>query len=252
MSNEPESSRVLVEVTIAAPVDTVWRAVREPDQLLNWFGWDADTLAEEVEVIFGRPAAVDEQAHTIRFQAWEGISDGFELAPRQGATVLRVVRFGATADIDWKSTYEDVNEGWVNFVQQLRLLLERHPGARRRTIYRSGAARPGVPAPSEALGLASLRERPDGADYEAVLPTGDEIGGVIWHRTHFQLGMLVRAWGDGLLVVDDKDATPSRPHGGGAVLLTTFGLDDATFAALERRFAQWWEERYPSAHASAT
>lgn len=251
MSNESESSRVLVEVTIAAPVDTVWRAIRETDQLLSWFGWDADTLPEEVDMIFGHPAAVDDQAHTIRFQAWEGIADGFELAPRQGTTVLRVVRFGA-AEIDWQSTYEDVNEGWVSFVQQLRLLVERHHGARRRTIYRSGAARPGVPAPSEALGLGGLRERLDGADYTAVLPTSDEIDGVVWHRSCFQLGVLVRQWGDGLLVVHDKDATPSRPHGGGAVLLTTFGLDDATFADLERRFGQWWDERYPSARTSAT
>lgn len=238
-----EKKRTLVEVTIAAPVDEVWRAVREPDQLMNWFGWDADSLAEEVDFIFTKAVACDEREHTLRFAEWEGISDGFELVERDGHTVLRVVRFGG-ADIDWESTYEDVNEGWMTFVQQLRLLVERHRGARRRTLYLSGGAKPGVSLPSAALEVADLRRLADGDAYDATLAIPASLTGRVWHRTKFQLGLTVDEWGDGLLVVTDKDVTDKRPHGGGALLLTTFGLEDDAFDALERRWTDWWRQRY--------
>lgn len=230
-------SRVLVEVTIAAPVATVWRALREPEQLANWFGWDAAGLADEIDYIFHSHATIDEAAHTIQIEPWEGASDRFELIERDGATVLRVVRHGGLP-IDWEDTYNDINEGWVTFVQQLRLLLDRHPGSARRTIYLSGAAAPGIPELSVALGLAALRNGPDGSEFSAELPIGETVVGTIWHRTHFQLGLYVRDWGDGMLVVTDKGADR------GAVLITTFGLDDGAFSALEARWSRWWTERY--------
>ena len=37
-------SEVLVELAIAAPADTVWRAMRDPARIAQWFGWDATTL----------------------------------------------------------------------------------------------------------------------------------------------------------------------------------------------------------------
>lgn len=243
MSKEMQSSQVLVEVTIAAPVATVWRALREPEQLANWFGWDSAGLAEEIDYIFHSHATVDEVAHIIRFEPWEGVADAFELIEHEGATVLRVVRFGAPP-VDWEAAYEDMNEGWFTFVQQLRLLVDRHRQDKRRTICLSGAAEPGMPEPSVALGLDMLRSKTDGADFKAELPTGETIAGTIWHRTHFQIGLNVPDWGDGLLVVTNKGAGENRPHGGGSVLITTFGLDDAAFSALEARWSGWWAARY--------
>jgi hypothetical protein len=38
--------------------------------------------------------------------------------------------------------------------------------------------------------------------------------------------------------------SPKRPSGGGSVLLTTYGLSDPDFAALEQRWKQWWSARY--------
>ena len=43
---------VAVEVTIAAPTGTVWRALRERDDLRRWHGWEDPTLDEEIEVIY--------------------------------------------------------------------------------------------------------------------------------------------------------------------------------------------------------
>lgn len=247
MSGTEGDRQVLVEATIEAPVEAVWRALREREQLRNWFGWDAETLADEIDFIFFDNAQADEAAHVLQFGEWEGVSDAFELSDDDGETTVAVVRHGPP--VNWAGAYQDVPEGWVTFVQQLRLLLDRHPGAQRRTLYLSGAAKAGVAEPSEALGLADLIKRPDGAEYSASLPTGEAISGLVWHRTHFQLGLNVTEWGDGLLVVTDTGVAKNRPNGGGSVLLTTFGLDEAAFGEFANRWRRWFEERYEAPEA---
>lgn len=242
-----KTDRVLVEVTIAAPIETVWAALREPDQIRRWFGWDADTLKDEIEFIFVTHAEASESARTIQFGEYEGAADRFELESRGTSTALRVVRAGPAADGDWKDVYEDITEGWITFVAQLRLALEQHPGAERRTIYLSGKAIAGQPSPSHALDVAGLRDTDDGRACTAQAPTGDTLTGTVWHRSPFQIGLTVEQWGNGLLVVTDKPASTSSPHGGGSVLLTTYGLGDDAFQALQTRWSAWWSARYPSA-----
>ena len=89
-------------------------------------------------------------------------------------------------------------EGWITFMQQLRFALERHPGEERRTIHRSGS-------PGHAADLA----------------------GDVWFRSDSQLGVTVRDWNDGLLVVTDRTWTASA-----------YGLDERAFAELERRLEE--------------
>ena len=45
-------SRVVVDVTIAAPIERVWQALRDPALIAQWFGWDYDKLAEEIDGYF--------------------------------------------------------------------------------------------------------------------------------------------------------------------------------------------------------
>jgi hypothetical protein len=247
MSTESKNDRVLVEVTIAAPVETVWAALREPDQIRRWFGWDADTLKDEIEFIFVTHANASETARTIQFGEYEGIADRFELESKGTSTVLRVMRTGPSGDGTAKDVHEDIAEGWITFVAQLRLALEKHPGAERRTIYLSGKAIAGQPSPSHALGVARLRDGGDGSPYTVPAATGDTLAGTVWHRSGIQLGLTVEGWGNGLLIITDKPASTSSPHGGGSVLLTTYGLGDDAFRELETRWSTWWTARYPSA-----
>ncbi len=238
--------QVIVDITIAASVDTVWTALRDPAQIANWFGWDAPTLAEEIKFIFVDGAKGDEAKHVVEFGEWEGASDAIELTEEGGKTRLRLVRSGG-APIDWTGVYEDSSQGWINFFEQLRLAVEKHHGETRRTIYLSGPAVDGVGEPSAALGLGRAVALESGQAYAARLATGDSASGQIWYRTHFQTAVTVEEWGDGLLVVTDMGVSAKRPHGGGSVLLTTYRLSDADFAALEQRWKEWWVARYPNA-----
>lgn len=246
MSDTDKGTRqVIVDITIAAPIDVVWKAIRDPAQIADWFGWDAPSLAAEIKYIFTDEATADEARYVVQFNKWDdGMSEAIDLRSEGGNTRLRLVRSDG-APIDWTGVYEDITQGWINFFQQLRLALELHPGEDRRTVYLSGPSKPGVGEPSAELGLGEASGLAPGQAYAARLGTGESASGKIWYETHFQTALTVEQWGNGLLVVTDMGISPKRPHGGGSVLLTTYGLSDADFAALEQRWTDWWSARYP-------
>jgi hypothetical protein len=122
------SDPVIVEVVVDAPVDTVWRALRDPAEIRNWFGWDYEGLDEEIQVIFVQYSTADEDAKVI-----DGGSEGaIRLEARGDRTVVRVTRAAPAGS--WDGVYDEVNEGWLTFFQQLRFYLERNPGRQRRTV----------------------------------------------------------------------------------------------------------------------
>lgn len=240
----PGADRVLIDMTISAPASEVWAALREPAKVLRWFGWDADSLPAEVDFIFVQYARADETAGVLHF---EGTSDRFEVIDQGETSRLRVVRAAPAGTDDWDDVYEDMTEGWITFVQQLRFALERHALASRRTLFfTTGRSETRADArPLQALGLADLTEASPGQPWARDLPTGDRLQGRVWHASRWQIGLTVDDWGEGLLVVHDAGAwTSGGGHGAGMAVLTTYGLDDAAFQALELRWTRWWHGHF--------
>lgn len=123
------SDPVIVEVAIAAPVETVWRALRDPAEIRRWFGWQYEGLDEEIQYIFVDHSTAADEAHVL-----DGGPGGTIALEAQGdRTVVRVTRPAPAGS--WDDIYDEVNEGWLTFVQQLRFYLERHPGQERRTLH---------------------------------------------------------------------------------------------------------------------
>ena len=230
------SEQVIVEVTLPAPVEEVWRALRDPAEVRRWFGWEHDGIAAEIREIFVEHAEADEERRTL---AWE-TGDRFALTARGGQTVLRVTRPAPAGGASWDGVYDDITEGWIAFVQQLRFALARHRGQDRRTVFVGGhAATSGTATVDAVLGL------PDGADapgsaYKAALAGGEVVSGQVWHRAAHQAGVTVDQYGDGLVVVMEYDAATRPPHGGADVVVTTYGLDEAAHAAVAQRWEAWW------------
>lgn len=243
MTENADTRQVVVDITISAPIESVWEALRDPKLIETWFGWEAESLDEEIKFIFVDHATADAERRVVQFGEWDGVSDAIELTETATGTRLRLMRSGG-APLDWDGVYEDIREGWVNFFQQLRLALELHEGEKRRTIYLSGAARPGVGEPSAALGLDGPAAYRPGRPYSAALAPGLNLRGLVWYTTHYQTALLVEQFGNGLMVVSDMGVSPKRPHGGGSVLITTYGLSDSEFSALEAQWRGWWDERY--------
>src|SRR5262249_28447862 len=114
-------SRALIEVTIAAPADEVWRSLRDKERIAQWVGWPTDSLGAEFDYIFSR-ATADETKRTLAF----GLGDTIEVEPRGAECVLRIVRPAPTADHDWDDIFEDMTQGWMAFLLQLRFATEHH------------------------------------------------------------------------------------------------------------------------------
>lgn len=228
--------RPLVEVTISAPADEVWRALRDPALIQQWFGWDTDSLADEIEFIFAKHALPDEATRTIAFARR---SDRFEVESVGGGCIVRMVRAAPTADTDWEDVFDDEVQGWIAFVNQLAFAFARHRGQQRRTLFYDGG--PLTPTTAAAAIGVPAAARIAGTPVAFTAGPGDAIKGTLWHRTRHQVGVTVDAWGDGLLVIIDRPADDKRPNGATQTILTTYGLDDATFAALKQRWQSWWD-----------
>lgn len=234
----PSHDRPLVEVTVSASADDVWRALRDPAAIREWFGWDTDTLGDEIDFIFVQRAQADDDARVLSFK----LGDRFEVVDRGATCVVRVVRPAPTADTDWDDVFEDMIQGWIAFAQQLAFAMSRHAGEHRRTLYFSGSPRSaGDPSAALALGL----DGGNTGERYTVSPMKDEsLSGVVWHRGRHQVGVTVDSWGDGLLVVMDRPANDRWPVGGSQAILTTYGLEDAAIESLRARFAAWWTDHF--------
>jgi hypothetical protein len=177
----------------------------------------------EIEVIYFNK--VTEDGHTLTLG-----TDTFTVIAKDGRTLLRMVRAPKGDNPEWDAYYEDVNEGWITFMQQLRFALERHPGVDRLTHFLSREG--STEMVSEIFEL--VKDRPVGADYDVTAANGDRLTGQVWFRSPHQVGLTVQGWGDGLLVAGQVPVTEQHPEGGEMMVLT--GFDSLAFAEVEKRW----------------
>jgi hypothetical protein len=189
---------MLIEVALPVEPDEAWRHLREPALIRRWFGWDYDGLDGEIDVIFVEGAVADDAARTLTF----GMGDRFEL---HGST-LRVFHEPPGEG------YDDIGEGWISFVQQLRFALTRHPGEERATHY-----------------LSADEPKP-------VLAALEAMGGEVWFRSEHQLGVVVAGLGDGLLVAVEK------PGAAAYATLSAYGDAARELPIHTARWDGWWAE----------
>ena len=235
MTDQPMEDHVLVEVTVPAPADLVWDALRDPAKIREWFGWEADSLKDEIDFIFVTHAKADEATRTVVF---EGVNDRYEVEARGGSSVVRVVRSAPAGS--WTDVFDGMIEGWISFTWQLAFAFARHGLKPRRTLFFSGPPR------ADRLGrsLLGLDAAPAAGEPWAG-PLGPETGsGQVWFTARHQTGVTVDAWGDGLLVVVDQPPTEKQPRGFVMLTLTAYDLSDAALGELKDRWQSWWDERF--------
>ena len=234
---KPMEDHVLVEVTVPAPADAVWAALRDPQKIKDWFGWETDGLKDEIDFIFITHASADEERRIVSFV---GVNDRYEVEATGDATSLvRVVRSAPAGE--WSDVFDGMIEGWISFTWQLAFAFARHPGQARRTLFFSGPPREDQLARS-LLGLDAAPAA--GEPWSMPLGPDAAASGQVWFTARHQIGVTVDAWGDGLLVVVDQPPSAKRPRGTTMLTLTTYGLDDAALADLQARWQAWWRERF--------
>ncbi|WP_197711353.1 hypothetical protein [Cellulomonas sp. WB94] len=248
--------REIVSVVIAADSDTVWAHVREPAKIRRWFGWHDDGIDDEIRRVFVEDARVmesDELASRggpVRSLLWRGgdvLTVWPATTPTVAHSVLTVSRRAYESFDVFSGLYDDVDERWIASAQQLRFALELHPGADRRTLRAAGldAGPPGRRL-LDRVGLHGVRGVPVGCHFEACRPDGTMLGGTIWHRTEYQVGLRLHGANEPLLIIDHNPTPLRTSNGRVTAVLSTFGTDDETFAAIGQHWARWWGLRAPA------
>ncbi|MET9268421.1 hypothetical protein [Kribbella sp. NPDC003557] len=221
-----------IEVTVAAPVASVWDALRNKDKIRHWHGWEYEGgLDQEIDLIYFTDAV--EEGTTLRL----GNGDEFAVEPADGGSRVTLTRAPLGANPDWDAYYDDITEGWITFLHQLRFFLERHPGDTRHTLFYSGT---GPVSPVDELRI------PAGDAFELDL-VGQRVKCEVWYRSDHQLGLTVDAWGNGLLVLSHVPPGDRKPDGATMAILSLYGAVDRDVDrdAVDARWRAWWSKRWP-------
>ncbi|MEZ2390357.1 SRPBCC domain-containing protein [bacterium RCC_150] len=232
-----------LSVVVNADAQQVWTMLREPSLVAQWHGWEADDLVDEINEIYFNTTVVEDPDHTSL--TVDG-GDIFELTPVSGGTEVRVTRAALDHNSEWAEWDEDITQGWLTFLHQLRFALERHPHGHRRTHVVSLPG--GKGSAIEKLGLSKLPA--PGEEYSLTLPTGEAIAGKVWFRSNHQVGLTVHSYaehGDGLLIVAEQPVIPEkRPDGGALVIASTYDLGAGQLEAIRSSWDSWKAENYPT------
>jgi hypothetical protein len=236
-----------LSVVINADAPQVWTMLREPAKVAQWHGWEADELADEIDGIYFSANVVEAPDHT---SLTTNGGDVFDLKPVSTGTLVSVTRAALDHNSEWAAWDEDITQGWLTFLQQLRFALEHHPHGKRHTMYFEF---PGTPdSEIEKLGLSDVPA--PGEAYKLTLSTGEEITGKVWFRSNHQVGLTVHGYaehGDGLLIVADQPVIEGvRPQGGAMVIASTFDLGAQKLESIQSLWDSWRAENYPTSEAA--
>ncbi|VXC12561.1 SRPBCC family protein [Arthrobacter sp. 8AJ] len=238
-----------LSVVINADAPQVWTMLREPSKVAQWHGWQAEDLESEIKEIYFSSDVQEAPDHTS-LTVHGG--DTFELHPEAGGTRVSVTRAAVDHDSEWAAWDEDITQGWLTFLQQLRFALERHPHGKRHTLFLHLTE--GKASAIAKLGLSDLPA--PGEPYQFTLGTGEDISGKVWYRTSHQVGLTVHSYaehGEGLLVVADHPAIKDvRAEGDGSlVIASTYDLGAGAFDAIRQSWDSWRSENYPASERAS-
>ena len=143
------------EIAIDAPIEAVWKAIADGEELTRWFVQEAS-----VEPKVGGTITVSwdgEEKGSKTIEVWEPnkklrvklapfdmgaakhdpavpMIDEYTIERRDGKTVLRLVSSGIPDAPEWDGFYHGIDSGWRSFFRTLRHYLEHHSGQPRTTI----------------------------------------------------------------------------------------------------------------------
>jgi uncharacterized protein YndB with AHSA1/START domain len=255
------------KIEIAAPVEAVWQALTEAEELARWFPLDARVTPDvggKIWLSWGDWAEWDQQ-----IKIWEpgkhlqttyastpaGLAEkppaavakpieiaiDFYLESRAGGTVLRVVHSGFGKAASWDNEYYGVMRGWRYELQALRHYLEKHPGVARRVAWVRSTIQVSAEEMWETLTGADgfffdsdLAGLEPGDRYSLRSAAGEVFRGVVRTASPpFDFSGTVENLGDSLLRIA-VEGTPSAPYA--LLWLATYGLSQIKVDELQAGF----------------
>ncbi len=263
-SKTDTGNKIEFSLEINAPVETVWKALTDAEELANWFPLEA-------RVTPGKGGAIwvswgDGMEGEAPIEAWEPNSHfrwvegenpatqvviDFFLETKEGKTVLRLVDSGFGPGANWKDYYNSKHCGWDFELRSLRHYLEHHRGKKRHAVWaRKKISLSREDAWNRLLGPeglvreGSLQDLKADERYSVTAATGDRFEGVV-HTFYpkWQFGATVENLNDSLLRVE------LEPGGAESltayVWLSTWGSPKEEVTAFRDRWAAQLQKLFP-------
>jgi len=255
---KPMERSIEKTIEIDAPIESVWRALTEAEELKRWFPLDARVEPGVGGSIWMSWGVTCEG--TAQIEVWEPnrhlgyvepstpprrVAVDYYLEARGGKTILRLVHAGFEMKEGWDDEYETVNSGWASFLKGLKHYLEHHAGTPRRLVW----ARVDGFADRESVWKQLLRE---GLKAQETLKEGDRYrfqtdGGLLFEGTvevyrppiHFA-GSVENLQNSFLFLEMEPGKDQYRP----AIWLSTYGLPNETSEELESRLRDFLGELF--------
>jgi uncharacterized protein YndB with AHSA1/START domain len=145
---KPKTRIIEKEIEIAAPAETVWKALTNAEELKRWFPLEARVepgKGGEIMLSWG-----PEWEGTAQIDLWEpnrrlrSIESGsgqpfsveWTIETRGRKTILRLTQSSFSSGADWENEfYDSTNYGWLFMLTNLRHYLERHAGEPRAVAW---------------------------------------------------------------------------------------------------------------------
>jgi uncharacterized protein YndB with AHSA1/START domain len=132
-------------IEIDAPVEEVWKAITEAENIVRWFAPEARvTPGEGGSVFLSWGEGMGDEVKILIWEPNRRLRTGpggdsprtvdYILEAKGGATVLRLVHSGFGADASFDDEFESTFGGWSMFLAMLKFGLERHRGAPARNV----------------------------------------------------------------------------------------------------------------------
>jgi uncharacterized protein YndB with AHSA1/START domain len=245
---------VRAEIEIDAPVEAVWKALTDADEMTRWFPLDARVSpgpGGSIWMSWG-----PEFEGESRIQVWEphrhlqAVEDSpfgpltvdYYLESQGNKTVMRLVHSGFGTGTQWEDEYyEGVESGWPFMLRNLRHYLERHRGTPRLVAWPRLKVQPSIEEAWQRLmgadglvregALAGLRP---GDRYRWQAATGDTFEGVVQFLNPVKnFCATVENLNDALLLVGVSQLFGQREV---SLWLSAYGVPPEQVEALNERF----------------
>ena len=148
-------------IDIDAPVDAVWKALSDADEVTRWFAtraaitpgkggpytlsWDGawewkfevDTWEpnKRLRIVDRKASPFHGDGQPMEQVAPAEVAIDFTLEGKSGRTLLRIVHSGFGQGAAWDDEIDGVSHGWNNELRGLRHYLEHHRGQDRRMVW---------------------------------------------------------------------------------------------------------------------
>ncbi|PYP84113.1 MAG: hypothetical protein DMF61_21185 [Blastocatellia bacterium AA13] len=270
-SDKPETRSHSHEIEIDAPIEHVWKAITDAEELVRWFSEEAKVTPgvggtfwiswgegqeglNRIEIwepeqrlrLEKMPPQSDEGPDSAKAALIAPMAQEYTLTSRGGKTVLRLIHSNIPNSPEWDGFYDGTNKGWDMFFLGLRHYLTKHYGRPRKNILVMQPALFEFKKAWDKLfegGFSALSNLTSGDRYSFATSAGDQLSGeVVSVFPPKTLCATVENINDSFLTVAFEEMAGKTYL---YLTLATFGLNDQEFESLRDRWTTWLKQIYP-------